>query len=174
MSERKDQMQTGCGLAETLGGTPIGEHLEPKPSGQQKDYVVLTAEERAKGFVEPVRRSYVHVGIPGPRYALRDLTPDESVNYGDCDYAKYETFPESETPRLGRFWTHADLARVNGGCQAVTTMGSELAETFARCPDFYSGTFCCRCGVHLPVGKDGEFVWRGTAHRVGTRSEVAP
>lgn len=30
-------------------------------AGQQKGYVVLSDEERAKGFVRPVRRSYVHL-----------------------------------------------------------------------------------------------------------------
>ena len=30
----------------------------------QKAYVVLTEAERAKGFVRPVRRTYVHVGKP--------------------------------------------------------------------------------------------------------------
>lgn len=34
---------------------------EKVPSGQHAKYIVLSAEERAKGFVEPVRRSYVHV-----------------------------------------------------------------------------------------------------------------
>ena len=29
-------------------------------TGQQRDYIVLSAEERAKGFVRPVRRSYTH------------------------------------------------------------------------------------------------------------------
>lgn len=29
--------------------------------GQQQGYVVLAEEERAKGFVRPVRRSYVHL-----------------------------------------------------------------------------------------------------------------
>lgn len=114
--ERKDQMQTKCGLAETISGTPIGEHIEAKPNGQQKDYLVLTAEERAKGFVEPVRRSYVHTK-----------------------------------------------------CGVTTTMGQALAETYARCPDFYSGTFCCGCGNHFPVGADGEFFWSGTTQKVGTR-----
>lgn len=119
MSERKDQMLTACGLAETIGGTPIGEHIEPKPNGQQKDYVVLTDEERAKGFVEPVRESYVHEK-----------------------------------------------------CGSTTTMGLKLAETYARCPDFYSGTFCCACGGHFPVGAAGEFVWKGTTQKVGTRSSA--
>lgn len=84
--------------------------------GQQKDYVVLSEEERAKGFVRPVRRSYVHEK-----------------------------------------------------CGVVTTMGQALAETYARDPYFYSGTFCCGCRAHFPVGEiDGEFLWDGTNERVGS------
>ena len=43
-------------------GSPETEgHREISPStGQQKGYVVLTAEERAKGFVRPVRTAYIH------------------------------------------------------------------------------------------------------------------
>ena len=91
------------------------EHRNLKPNGQQNDYVVLAEEERAKGFVRPVRRSYKHLK-----------------------------------------------------CGGVTTMGQSLAETYARQPDFYSGTFCCDCGTHFPVGADGEFVWQGTNEKVGT------
>lgn len=29
-------------------------------TGMQRDYICLSAEERAKGFVRPVRRTYVH------------------------------------------------------------------------------------------------------------------
>jgi len=37
------------------------DHREIDPAtGMQKGYVVLSAAERAKGFVRPVRRSYVH------------------------------------------------------------------------------------------------------------------
>jgi hypothetical protein len=36
------------------------EHRNLRPDGQQKGYVVLAEEERAKGFVRPVRRTYVH------------------------------------------------------------------------------------------------------------------
>lgn len=32
-----------------------------KPNGQQETYVVLSEEERAKGFVRPVRQSYKHL-----------------------------------------------------------------------------------------------------------------
>lgn len=84
-------------------------------AGQQQGYVVLAEEERAKGFVRPVRRSYKH------------LT-----------------------------------------CGGVTTMGQTLAETYARDPSFYSGTFCGHCRDHFPVGAGGQFVWDGTNERVGT------
>ena len=83
--------------------------------GQQRDYVVLSESERAKGFVRPVRASYMH------------LT-----------------------------------------CGATTTMGDALAETYARDPYFYSGTFCATCRAHFPVGEGGEFVWAGTQEKVGT------
>lgn len=98
-------------------GSPVTpDHRELDPiSGQQKGYVVLAEEERAKGFVRPVRRSYVHEK-----------------------------------------------------CGVVTTMGYALAETYARDPYFYSGTFCCGCGAHFPVGEDGEFIWDGTKEKVGT------
>jgi hypothetical protein len=84
-------------------------------AGQQKDYVVLAKEERAKGFVRPVRRSYKHLK-----------------------------------------------------CGGITIMGQTLAETYARDFTFYSGTFCCHCGDHFPVGQNGEFVWEGTDEKVGT------
>ena len=94
--------------------TPDHREIDPQ-TGMQKGYVVLSAEERAKGFVRPVRRSYRH------------LT-----------------------------------------CGSVTTMGQALAETYARDPAFYSGTFCVACGSHFPVGDDGQFVWNGTDEKVGT------
>jgi len=44
-------------------GSPVTPgHREIKENGQQRGYVVLSAEERAKGLVRPVRQSYVHVG----------------------------------------------------------------------------------------------------------------
>jgi hypothetical protein len=157
---------------ETIHGTPIGQHEALKPNGQQVDYLVLSAEERAKGFVEPVRKSYKHVGIAGPQNALRDLTDEEKTRYEGVGYAKFEIYPAG-SHAVGRFWTQAKLDAVGKGCGTVTTMGLELAETYARSPEFYGGTFCCGCGTHLPVGKDGEFVWDGTTQRVGTRAPKA-
>jgi len=46
-------------------------------------------------------------------------------------------------------------------CGQITTMGRALAETYARQPDFYTGTFCANCRAHFPVGESGEFVWYG-------------
>ena len=56
-------------------------------------------------------------------------------------------------------------------CGTRTTMGDTIAATYARDPFFYSGTFCCGCGKHFPVGPaemGGEFFWDGTDERVGT------
>jgi hypothetical protein len=44
-------------------------------------------------------------------------------------------------------------------CGKITTMGRALAETYARDPHFYSGTFCSTCRTHFPVGENGEFTW---------------
>lgn len=96
---------------------------EKDASGMQKVYLVMTEEERAKGFVRPVRDKYVHLH-----------------------------------------------------CGAVTTMAQAIAETYARQPDFYGGTYCGSCRGHFPVGVDGEFVWDrprkdvslGTSDKVGT------
>lgn len=89
-------------------GSPVTpDHLQLLPNGQQKGYVVLSDAERARGFVQPVRRTYVHKK-----------------------------------------------------CGVATTMGLSLAETYARDPKFYSGTYCCGCGTHFSFGTpDGEFHW---------------
>lgn len=44
-------------------GSPVpedGSHKELKDNGQQKGYVVLSEEERLKGFVELLRTTYKH------------------------------------------------------------------------------------------------------------------
>lgn len=47
---------------------------EPVEKGMQEDYWVLSPEERAKGFVEPVRRSYVHRKCGGTTKMGLDLS----------------------------------------------------------------------------------------------------
>lgn len=148
-------------------GSPVTpDHRELRPNGQQKAYVVLSVEERARGFVRPVRRSYKHVGPPGPQHPLRDLTPEEEARWGrEHGYVKFEEYPQPQA-RGGRFWTQERLDKIGKGCGVVTTMGQALAETWARDIGFYSGTFCCGCGTHLPVE---EFVWLDDPNqRLGT------
>ena len=50
-------------------------------------------------------------------------------------------------------------------CGTTTTMGRSIAETYARDPEFYSGTFCVNCKAHFPLD---QFVWTGTNERVGS------
>jgi hypothetical protein len=94
-------------------GSPVtADHRDLKPNGQQKGYVVLSEAERAKGFVRPVRYTYLHKT-----------------------------------------------------CNTTTRMGISLAETHARKPSFYSGTFCAACEHHYPLN---QFVWEGTDEMVGS------
>jgi hypothetical protein len=168
-------------------GSPVtGGYRDLKANGQQKGYIVLSEEERRRGFLRPIRQSYKHVGPEGPRFQLRDLTEEEKVRYngsgdedvGACagagagigtEYVKYEEYPAGSRAK-GRFWTQEELDRVGNPkcCGAVTTMSIALAETYARDPSFYSGTFCCGCCAHFPVGENGEFVWVGNGEKVGT------
>jgi hypothetical protein len=90
-------------------GAPVPDdnsHMTDRGDGQQVDYVVLSANERSKGFVRPYRDAYRHLK-----------------------------------------------------CGKITTMARSIAETYARDPHFYTGTFCTTCGAHFPIGEIGEFVW---------------
>lgn len=83
-------------------------------NGMQATYLVLAENERAKGFVRPLRTTYRHAT-----------------------------------------------------CGAYTTMGLGLAQTYARDPYFYTGTYCVHCRGHFPVGEHGEFFWLDNT-KVGT------
>ena len=103
-------MTNSC-LADGSEITPDHREIDPV-TGQQKAYVVLTVEERAKGFVRPVRYTYTY------------LT-----------------------------------------CGHDTSMGTAIAETYARDPKFYNKTFCSNCRNHFPLA---EFVWQHTKETVGS------
>lgn len=158
-------------ISATTDGQPPAPGLEtagaPQPidpkTGQHGAYWVLSAEERARGFVRPVRFAYLHVGRK-PKYPLRDLTLEEQERFKPYGYVKYEAYPEGET-LAGMFWTEKTL---KSGCGAETRMSSEIAETYARNVSYYGSTFCVRCRAHFPVGEHGEFVWSDTDERVGT------
>ncbi len=96
-------------------GSPVtSDHRDINPAtGQQKGYVVLSDAARAKGFVRPLRNSYIH--LP---------------------------------------------------CGVVTKMAISIAETYARDPKFYGGTFCISCKQHFPLD---QFIWDdGTNTMVGS------
>lgn len=84
----------------------ISHGIDDNPVEQAGTYLVLSEEDRAKGFRRPVRYRYLHLK-----------------------------------------------------CGGVTTMGSALAETYARDPSFYGATYCASCRMHRPVGALGEFDW---------------
>lgn len=101
-------------------------------------YLVLSEEERAKGFVRPLRRSYVHKwakDADGNQLAFRDEA--------------FKPFEAAET----------------GGCGVETHMGLALCETYAREPTFYGATFCVGCSMHRPVH---EFRWAEDGQVVGS------
>lgn len=91
--------------------------IDAGPVEQAEAYLILSVEERAKGFVRPVRTSYWH--------------------------AK---------------------------CGVVTHMSLPIAETYARNPKFYGGTYCAGCYMHLPVGEHGDFYWDKCDECVGYRT----
>lgn len=142
----------------------LGHGADDTPRPQNETYLVLSEEERAKGFVRPLRNSYVHVGPPGPDHPLRDLTDEETERFSQYGYVKFEPYPDGGSV-TGNFWTQARLDAVGKGCRALTRMGSALAETYARDPKFYGSTYCVTCQMHRPVA---EFVWDGTDERVGS------
>ena len=82
------------------------------PVPQQEVYLVLSEEERAKGYVRPYREVYLHTT-----------------------------------------------------CGTETRMGRAIAETYARNPKFYGGTYCVACRMHRPLT---EFVWTTDGSAVGS------
>jgi hypothetical protein len=150
----------------TTSGRPVDEHTRDidAATGMQRDYVVLCPDERAKGYVRPLRKTYRHVGRP-LKGTLRDLTPQEIEHYAEQGYVKFEEYPADAagSPITGCFWRQADLD--GRGCNGVTTMADSIAETYAVNPKFYGGTFCCKCRAHFPLE---EFVWEGTTEVVGS------
>lgn len=81
----------------------LGHGVDGGPAPQNEVYLVLSDEERAKGFIRPLRRTYIHKN-----------------------------------------------------CGTSTTMGIEIAETYARNPRFYGATYCVHCAQHSDLS---EFTW---------------
>lgn len=151
------------GLTSDRNDPRLGHGIDTEPIPQHEVYLVLSEEERAKGFVRPVRLTYIHVGIEGPKYELRDLTDEEHERYDKYGYVKYEAYPEGDDV-LGSYWTQERLDKIGVGCGVATTMNRAIAETYAADPRFYGATYCVGCFKHLALN---EFVWEDGS-RMGT------
>lgn len=148
----------------------LGHGVDDECIPQHDVYLVLSNEERAKGFVRPVRRSYTHVGkkVDLEGGTLEELSPEDIERYAPYKYAAFCRYPESRSPLVGKMLTQKEVDNIDkyvGGCGTVTTMGQALAETYARDPKFYGSTYCCECQKHLRVE---EFVWTDTDEIVGS------
>jgi hypothetical protein len=73
----------------------------------------------------------------------------------------------SDEARAAGFVRPVRKSYVHTTCGGATTMGTAIAETYARNPKFYGSTYCVHCRMHRPVGEDGEFVW-DDGSKVGT------
>jgi len=142
-----------------------GSDKEPRP--QNPVYLVLSDEERARGFVRPYRDAYVHKGrrvcgrfhkIESPLSAgqVAHVCSMEPGHEGDCTVYSAVTQPE-----LDRLQKTGHLR----GCDALTTMARPLSETYACNPKFYGSTYCATCRMHRPVN---EFVWDADGKQVGS------
>lgn len=120
-------------------------------------------EARLKAADIPVDRSAVQLtdGSPVPE----DHSHTEKLRGGQ--QKDYIVLSEAERGK-GFVRPYRDAYR-HAKCGKITTMGRALAETYARDPDFYSGTFCTHCGAHFPVGEDGEFTWYEMDGREGPK-----
>lgn len=140
---------------------------ETKPGGQQEKYLVLSAEEKVKGFVRPVRLVYAHVGR---RICGKPVFEDSDIPEGKVGYVCTMERDHEDDCYVGKAITKAEKENLIetgtlGGCDATTKMHSSIAETYARDPKFYGATYCTSCQKHLPVN---EFVWDGTDEEVGS------
>ena len=50
-------------------------------------------------------------------------------------------------------------------CGEITEMSMSIAETYARNPNFYNGTFCMSCRKHFPLE---QFRWENSEEQVGS------
>lgn len=99
--------------------------------------------------------------MPDDARDLADLTVDPATGM-QRDYLVLSDAERAEgfVRPVRRTYTHIP-------CGASTTMSTPIAETYARNPAWYSGTFCSGCKAHFPVGAKGEFTW-DDGEKVGT------
>lgn len=60
----------------------LGHGVDEEPTGQHEVYLVLSEEERAKGFVRPYRDTYVHEACGTPTTMARPIAETYARNPG--------------------------------------------------------------------------------------------
>jgi len=98
---------------------------------------------------------------------MGDGPPPEDFDYGDQrEDGQYENHPTTDEGEFAQpvrdTYVHTE------GCGGRTTMGSDLADSFARDPHQYGKTFCASCQGYHPLD---EFTWK---HLEQPLDEVGP
>lgn len=107
--------------------------------------------------MEPVDRSARVLADGSP------VTPDHRELRPDGQQKGYVVLTEVE--RAKGFVRPVRTSYQHKPCGTLTHMGMALAETYARDPGFYTGTFCVTCKAHFPLD---QFVWEGTDELLGS------
>lgn len=150
-------MSTNLQLAQAAYDSAIIARNEADAAVRERDKAVSAAREnleqakREAAASIPVDRSARQLADGSPVTAdHREIKPNGQqkgyVVLSDAERAKGFVRPVRDAYRHSK-------------CGQITTMSRAIAETYARDPYFYSGTFCTTCCGHFPVGEDGQFTW---------------
>jgi hypothetical protein len=150
-------MPTKLDLAQTAYDSAIIARNEAEAGVREKDKAVASAREsleqakREAAAAIPVDRSARQLSGGGA------VTEDHRETKSNGQQKGYVVLTEAE--RAKGFVRPVRDAYRHSKCGKITTMSRDIAQTYARDPFFYSGTFCTTCRGHFPVGEDGEFTW---------------
>lgn len=134
---------------------------------REKDQALVTArmrlyeEQRKAAEAIPVDRAARELAGGGP------VTADHRDLKENGQQKGYVVLSAAERGK-GFVRPYRDAYR-HQTCSKITTMSREIAETYARDPGFYSGTFCLHCRGHFPIGENGEFTWYEMDGREGPK-----
>lgn len=143
-------------------------------------------QQRKRQFTEALeRRLQMNSGGNGngrPIYNKyrRNSKPKETTSGGPPEDERWDDVaPGGIDPATGQhrdYWVLPEAERAKGFirpvrreythivCGGHTEMGLAIAETYARDPSYYQGTFCATCKKHYP---NEEFVWKDTDDFLG-------
>lgn len=157
------EVARGMGSINSWGGN-VPAKEPPKVTVRFKDGVTIEGEVVKVGTEPTFGKRVTLSGKPAdPDYeggAPQDINP-ASGQHKDYWVLAPEEIAKGLVRPVRRSYRHVS-------CGSITSMGQEIAESYARDPKFYGATFCAHCMSHYPVGEDGEFVWLDDGTKVGT------